>query len=118
MDAYAYNAALYCADCAQEIIDDCRAKGIADDGDTDGFPQGPFADGGGEADCPQHCDNCQCFLENPLTTDGVEYVREALADGSSDPEVESLWAEFYAAELDTVTDESRAFGPHSKRRID
>jgi hypothetical protein len=34
--------------------------------DSDKFPKGPLADGGGESDCPQHCDTCGVFLENPL----------------------------------------------------
>ena len=34
-----------------------------------------------EADCQQHCEDCGDFLENALTSDGVDYVRElAIAD--------------------------------------
>ncbi len=44
--------------------------------DSEQWPQGPYPDGGGEADCPQHCDCCGAFLENPLTDDGDSYVRE------------------------------------------
>lgn len=44
--------------------------------DSDDFPKGPYPEGGGEADTPQHCDSCHEFLENPLTSDGMAYVRE------------------------------------------
>jgi hypothetical protein len=42
------------------------------DYDSDDLPKGPYADGGGEADTPQHCDDCRRFLENPLTGDGLK----------------------------------------------
>jgi len=62
--------------------------------DSDTYPQGPYADGGGESDTPAHCDVCGVFLENPLTPDGVEYVRELIrAEGNP------TWAEFYASVL-------------------
>jgi len=75
--------------------------------DSDEFPKGPYPDGGGEADCPQHCGaGAQCvnaiefddghkvgaWLENELTTDGVEYVREAIREGG---EVAEMWADYY-----------------------
>jgi hypothetical protein len=47
---------------------------------SDVWPDGPFADGGGEADCPQHCDHCSVFLENPLTQDGYDYVADAVIE--------------------------------------
>lgn len=60
MDAYLEpeGSEFYCEDCA---------------------PKGAecYSDGGGEADCPQHCANCGVPLENPLTSDGVQYVLEA-----------------------------------------
>ena len=33
-----------------------------------------------ESDCPQHCAQCHEPLDNPLTTDGVAYVLEAIRD--------------------------------------
>jgi hypothetical protein len=72
-------------------------------GDSDTFPQGPYANGGGEADSPQHCDHCAKFLENPLTSDGLAYVREATQDWQESsvgvPEVIGAWQRFYADEL-------------------
>jgi hypothetical protein len=78
MDAYIYRAALYCESCMMKLEierypeDDWRWQ------DSDHSPQGPYADGGGEADTPQHCDHCGVFLENPLTDDGARYVLDAI----------------------------------------
>ena len=90
MNTYMYQAALYCEDCGLEIANSLgfTEEDIADrdDLDSEECPKGPYSDGGGEADCPQHCDKCGAFLENPLTCDGFEYVCEA-----NRPE----WNEFY-----------------------
>ena len=81
MDAYIEEGALYC--------EDCKGPGAF----------GPFAKGGGEADCPQHCDSCTVFLENPLTDDGNRYVIERvndwLAHYNSLSETLELWADYY-----------------------
>ena len=82
MMAYTYKAALLCEACAAMVCHDIRdgiVPGDLDSADSDEAPQGPYANGGGEADSPQHCDHCNAFLENPLTTDGVEYVENAIA---------------------------------------
>jgi hypothetical protein len=77
------------------------------DYDSDDLHKGPYADGGGEADTPQHCDGCRQFLENPLTGDGLTYVEDAiraalttkrLTGATNDAVVE--WANFYNDELD------------------
>ena len=90
MNAYVYRADLHCAPCGERIMTYLEI----DSGDSDDYPQGPYPNGGGEADTPQHCGTCGVFLENPLTDDGVEYVREA-----SDGPVVELWREFYASVL-------------------
>lgn len=85
MNAYIYCADSYCEDCAGAIkrrIPYYRRPTnpeIESTYDSDDWPKGPFPDGGGEADTPQHCGACGVFLENPLTTDGCAYVREQLA---------------------------------------
>ena len=101
MRAYVYRAALYCEGCGERIIGELAAS-LAYENDSEWFPQGPHPNGGGGADTPQHCDSCGVFLENPLTADGVEYVREAIAyyvdrhgyTGSTTGQ----WAEFYGLE--------------------
>jgi hypothetical protein len=91
---YIYNASLICEDCAEEIKKELNRKGITDNGDSDGYPQGPYHDGGGEADSANFCDNAKgcvnainvaghkigCPLSNTLTKDGVDYVRETVME--------------------------------------
>jgi hypothetical protein len=113
MDAYVYQAALLCADCAKERQYELELHNMWDGSkcalkawphtwqESDYYPQGPHADGGGEADTPQHCDGCGCFLRNSLTTDGCHYVNEKLIeharDGDGDAKVLIEWAKFYNA---------------------
>lgn len=84
MDVYIYQAAIYCEDCRNPEM------------------EGPHSEGGGEADAPQHCDTCKAFLENPLTADGYDYVREQCFNAGTvhSSDVNALmpiaeWAEFY-----------------------
>lgn len=111
--AYAYKAALYCESCGDKIERELKIAGVTDTGDTNDYPQGPFAQGGGEADTPQHCEECGEFLENPITSDGDRYVREKLqpfyqpssswdetakrAEDAGKP-ILGQWARFYYAE--------------------
>ena len=129
MDAYIYKAALWCGPCmiktlvaerkaapgaielspAEALAQIVSANGFTSESDYDSndLPKGPYADGGGEADTPQHCDECSQFLENPLTGDGLTYVEDAvraalrtkrLTGATNDAVVE--WANFYKDELD------------------
>lgn len=91
MDAFIYQAALYCEDCGQSIRDSLdgtdKAPENPDDEssyDSDDYPKGPYPDGGGESDTPSHCDACNAHLENPLTSDGYAYVIEAVAEDVRD----------------------------------
>lgn len=125
MDAFTYKAALYCATCVKAAmradrkaaferalqntsdvagIRDSIARELgfdpADEStwDSDDLPKGPVADGGGEADCAQHCDRCGRFLQNPLTADGAEHVIDALANPEEgDEETLLAWALHYFA---------------------
>jgi hypothetical protein len=84
MDAYVYQAALWCglcrsstswrrekpprgadmkpADALQQIV---SSNGFTEesDYDSDELLKAPYPDGGGEADSPQHCEGCGLFLE-------------------------------------------------------
>jgi len=115
MTAYMYQAALVCSDCAERIKRRVDRQlrdgtytgrqdrfGLVDVEDSDVLPQGPYPDGGGESDSPAHCDVCQVFLENPLTTDGCAYVREALRERKGNSEVLDTWAAFYGLEPQDV----------------
>ena len=107
-DVYMYQAALYCAECGEAIREELTKAGQAppepDDEssyDSDDFPKGPFADGGGEADSPQHCDACSVFLENPLTGDGEAYVQECIERNLIEgrlSEAATEWSAFYGIE--------------------
>ena len=66
-----------------------------DNCDSDEYPCGPYADGGGESDTPSHCGACGEFLENPLTSHGYEYVREVAS---------AEWDDFYGIERDDSED--------------
>lgn len=105
MDAFVYQSDLYCAECASQITQGRNAltwpQTMKDDSEY--LPQGPYSDGGGEADCPQHCGACGGFLENPLTREGYAYVRDYLERGTGKPEsydqaVLSTWRDFYASD--------------------
>jgi hypothetical protein len=104
MDAFIYQADLYCEDCAVAIMARLTEEGKrpADPFnehtyDSDNYPKGPYPDGGGEADYFAHCAECREFLCNPLTSEGVRHVTEALdeylahKDGAAD--VLDVWAE-------------------------
>lgn len=108
MDVYIYRADLYCPSCVQNSLRNCelcsatgrpqaRCEPFCD---PDCCPQGPDPDGGGEADSPQHCGGCGLFLENPLTEEGVEYIRESFRDHAAGrgafPEE---WVRFYGHSL-------------------
>ena len=80
MDAYIYQAALWCETCTAEIKGRVAPPAHYDPDnessyDSDEYPKGPYSDGGGEADVPQHCDGCGAFLRNRLTDAGDAYVR-------------------------------------------
>lgn len=121
MDVFIYQAAVYCEEHGKARRAQLTAAGKAPADidnestyDSDAFPKGPYSDGGGEADSPQNCDDCGLFLENPLTTDGYEYVRSAAAEfvtegadeswsvvaakaRSAGNDVIAEWIEFYLA---------------------
>lgn len=113
MDVYVYQAALLCSDCGkaqrqhldQAFADNGAAPGTDED-DSDRYPQGPYPDGGGEADCPQHCDQCGVFLNNELTGDGYEYVADTFTEymrsGRGDANVLRIWKEAYPDAWDSV----------------
>ena len=116
MNIYIYAADCFCEDCGNALKG--RLKPPENPGDertfdSNFYPKGPYSDGGGEADSPQHCGsgpNCLnaldvggvkvgCWLENELTNAGARYVAEAVAEGGP---VAALWAQWYKEELENV----------------
>lgn len=109
VDAYIYQADIYCAECGRAIEIRCEndpTARTADRGDSDNWPQGPYPYGGGEADSPQHCAACSEFLENALTAAGYQYVAEAIDmrahHGDGAKPVLRQWAGFYGGENSAV----------------
>jgi hypothetical protein len=100
MDAYIYRAAVWCGPCvikalvaagkaAPGAIDMSPAEALQQIVSANGFtseshygsddlPKGPYAEGGGEADIPQHCQGCGQFLGNPLTPHGLIWVEDVI----------------------------------------
>lgn len=83
MDVFIYQASLLCSECGWkkriELEEAGKAPADMDDEntyDSDDFPKGPYDDGGGASDTPEHCDSCKVFLENPLTEEGMEYAEK------------------------------------------
>lgn len=114
MNAYIYDADIWCEACGEAIRKQITTEGHSPDHpddectyDSSEFPKGPYTEGGGESDCPQHCsagERCinaieisggrriGAFLENNLTADGFDYVIAAKEQGG---EVVDLWVDFY-----------------------
>jgi hypothetical protein len=115
---YIYQAALVCEDCGRQIMMKLDKQKVENDGDSDSYPQGPYGDGGGEADNAQFCDRGKsCVnaakvadhkigypLGNPLTTDGAEAliasIRRSLVDKTKYGRrigrlLQSLWGKHY-----------------------
>ena len=92
---YAYNAALWCDSCGAAICKTLNFGKVEDTGETNDYPQ--YADeDNSSTDSPSHCDAGPECLEadslsdgtkvgaligEQLTTDGEDYVREAIAGG-------------------------------------
>ena len=109
-----YQADVWCNDCARYICKRIRREGNApanpfDENlyDSDNYPK--HAPDDEESDSPQHCvagKSCFNAIELPsgrkvgllfgsLTSDGVEYVRQAALEGG---EVAALWVRHFSDE--------------------
>jgi hypothetical protein len=110
MNAYVYQSALLCEECTLIVCKDKTVPGKpvllpvdldTNTYDSDTYPKGPYPNGGGEVDRPQHCDHCGVFLENPLTADGYEYVKQSMSIATlrvpypKETLSHSVWAPFY-----------------------
>ncbi len=74
---------------------DCTDRADADE--THGPDWWPL--GVDETDVPNHCEECGALIWEPLTSDGIAYVRAALARGTGRAEVLATWREAYASYL-------------------
>lgn len=77
-----------------------------------------------ESDSPQHCgshEDCEnadsledgfkfgCFLQNPLTSAGYDYVREAVRDSGEGSVAALVWAPFYEIEDNDAFEDDDTF---------
>lgn len=119
-DVYIYNAAFLCEACGEALMSQLDKEGkkpanVKDESsfDSDQYPKGPFDDGGGESDSPNHCDACREFLENPLTDDGYEYIRQLLLEhqssGRGDAKVLLEWAKYYDIQIPCKNQECKHY---------
>jgi len=83
VNAYVYMAELLCEPCGENvrlwktIMREAPADPKDESSyDSDDYPKGPYPDGGGEADCAQHCGLCGVALDNPVIT----YEKEETTD--------------------------------------
>jgi hypothetical protein len=91
--AYAYQADIWCDDCGDAIKAVLIAEGQQNIGDTNDWPQ--WGDDDEPTDSPQHCASGKtcinaitlpyggkigCLIGTSLTKEGVECVKEAIAD--------------------------------------
>ena len=119
--AYIYQAEIWCHDCGEKIKDDILTEHpdwedkfeFEDEYDSDEFPK--YANDDAETDCPQHCGSgadcinaielsdgskIGCLIGTALTTDGIEYVKQAVKEGG-------LCAELWRKEFDYIEFDNR-----------
>lgn len=118
-----YNADCYCDACGKAIEADRKAEIMKERGfteeefqdhygderhyDSSEYPK--YADDDEESDCPQHCGNhadcleaevlpsghkIGCLIGTSLTSDGLDYLKEAIAEGG---EVAEFWYQQFSA---------------------
>jgi hypothetical protein len=98
MDYYIYNADVYCERCTRVIqskldgLKRTRKKVVKTSiEDSANYPVGPYSDE--RSDTPEHCRRCHAFLEQPLTMDGVEYVKASHEERPT--AITEMWMRFY-----------------------
>lgn len=82
---YIYKADVYCDDCGGMLRASLQSKpedvpvDVLDhySYDSDDYPKEADIENK-ESDYPQHCAACHVFLQNPLTSEGYDYVKEKL----------------------------------------
>jgi len=117
VNAYIYKGGIYCWNCAEEIMKDLDKKAWegkipvaripknpsdTHNVDSENYPAGPYNESDEEGDSPQHCAECGIFFENQLTSEGEEYVIEAVREdrekrekGKKSNPVVREWEKYY-----------------------
>lgn len=108
---FVYQADTYCDRCGENMADELAPE-VEDTGDTDDFPQ--YASDG-EADCPNHCSDCEELIhEIRPTPTGRRYVADRLVAGEVSADLEDEWAEWADLPLEDHWDMEavRAYAEH------
>ena len=97
MNVYSFRGTLICEECGNNLIEEKnKILSSIDPEDENVYPQGPFSNGGGESDIPQHCDICHNFLENPLTPEGETHLKYIFSrDSHQSKNKIDQWKTFY-----------------------
>lgn len=113
MLAYVFQAELICFDCGNAYMSNHNQPDHVNmcneyTYDSGEWPKGPYEEGGGESDTPEHCGRCGVFLHNPLTEDGYEYVAAAFrgfgdVGDFGDPDILVQWASWYGFDNDDIS---------------
>jgi hypothetical protein len=101
---YIYQSDVYCESCGETLKRRLDKKGYtptdpSDESswDSDKYPKGPYYNQ--ESDGPEHCGACGEFLENPLTTEGYQYLNQMILeheeDGKGQSNIIDEWKAFY-----------------------
>ena len=100
VDGYAYDADTWCEQCLRGAINNLPEHELLAPVDDyiDGNVNGCMPTDNGETDSPDHCNACFIPLHCQLTTVGVEYVKEKIAEG--DGLCIELWKELFKDYLD------------------
>lgn len=123
-ETFVFKAALWCESDGRAIRKEIERSGKSPEdqkhADSDDWPAGPYPDGGGEADSPQHCDAGETCLEaiklpyggkigawlgNDLTEEGVDATLEMVRDDLNRADeharqVGRLWRRLYDNSFD------------------
>ena len=99
MKIYQYDGDLYCRPCGEGIAATLPKpdEWEREHPDSLSYPVA-YDSGEGESDTPDHCGQCQLFLERNLTDEGRQYVQYYVDTLDSDTDITELWGEFYGIE--------------------
>ena len=100
MKIYMFEADLYCKPCGEAIAGTLLepTEWEREHPDTNSYPVA-FDSSEGESDTPDHCGECQLFLERNLTDAGRQYVQDYVDTLDGDTDITLLWGEFYGIKI-------------------
>jgi hypothetical protein len=99
MKIYQYEGDNYCGPCGEAIAATLPEPDAweREHPDSCSYPVAHDSSSG-ESDTPDHCGECQLFLERNLTEEGRRYVQDYMDTLEGDTDITLLWGEFYSIE--------------------